>query len=124
MRMNETMHLHTARQARDAVSASGRMPVFVFKHSTQCGLSARAIREFRTFAAGQAPGLAYCQVDVIEFRAASDALETLSLVRHESPQVLAWLDGECLWHASHGGIKAAALAEQAQRLRDRAERDQ
>ena len=115
--MNEITRLLTAAQARDAVAVSGKEPVFIFKHSTQCGVSSRAIREFESFVAAQAPGFAYCRVDVIEHRAASDALESLSLVRHESPQVLLLQGEECLWHASHGAIKAATLAQQARALR-------
>lgn len=118
IQVNEINHLRTARQAQDAVAVSDRQPVFIFKHSTQCGVSARAIREFQAFVTAEPPGFAYFQVDVPESRPASDELETLSLVRHESPQVLLMRGEECLWHASHGAIKAAALAQQAAALRD------
>ena len=115
--MNEITHLRTAEQAQAAVAASGQTPVFIFKHSTQCGVSSRAILEFRAFVRAQAPGFAYCQVDVIEDRDASDELELLASVRHASPQVLLLQGEECRWHASHGAIRVAALEQQARSLR-------
>ncbi|MEO7423821.1 MAG: bacillithiol system redox-active protein YtxJ [Fibrobacteria bacterium] len=117
--MNEIALLHTEKQAEAAMAASSRAPVFIFKHSTHCGVSTRAIHQFRSFAEEEAPGLGYYQVDVIESRAASDDLELMTLVRHASPQVLLIWNEECVWHASHGEIQAAALHAQAEKIRDR-----
>jgi bacillithiol system protein YtxJ len=117
--VNEIALLHTEKQAEAAMAASSRVPVFIFKHSTHCGQSTSAIRQFRSFAEREAPGLGYYQVDVIESRAASDDLELKTLVRHESPQVLLIWREACVWHASHGGIQAAALHAQAEMIRAR-----
>jgi bacillithiol system protein YtxJ len=117
--MNALMHLDTVGGTHAAVAASEKVPVFIFKHSTRCGVSSRAIREFEAFRGSEAPGFGYYQVDVIESRAASDELENLALVRHESPQVLLMWGSQCVWHASHGRIKAADLKVRAQELRNR-----
>lgn len=115
--MSRIEHLHTPESARSAFAASDRAPVFVFKHSTACGISARALREFRAFLASAPHGFGYYQVDVLDDREASDRLEDLSGVRHESPQVLALWRSRCVWHASHGAIRAGILREQADALR-------
>lgn len=117
--MNELKRLTTVAQAHEAMAASETMPLFVFKHSTQCGVSSRAIREFQSFMEGEAPGFGYYRLDVIEARAASDELSDLALVRHESPQVLLMWGAECIWHASHGRIRQADLKSQARAWRDR-----
>lgn len=117
--MNTLKHLTTAKHAREAVAASGTLPHFIFKHSTHCGISSRAIREFEDFMATVAPGFAFCRVDVIESRMSSDELELLSQVRHESPQVLLMWNSACVWHASHGRIKSKELHLQAEAMRVR-----
>ncbi|MDB5051804.1 MAG: ral stress protein [Fibrobacteres bacterium] len=115
--MNTLLHLATVGSTHEAVAASEKVPVFIFKHSTQCGVSSRAIREFEAFLGSEAPGFGYYQVNVIESRAASDELENLALVRHESPQVLLMWGSECVWHASHGRIKSEELRLQATAIR-------
>jgi bacillithiol system protein YtxJ len=115
MRLPE--HLHTPEAVQAAFAASSLTPVFIFKHSTACGLSARAQDEFTAFLASAPPGFGYYQVDVLESRAASDRVEDLAGVRHESPQVLLLRGRECLWDADHGAIRAAVLREQADALR-------
>lgn len=112
--------LHSPGGAGEAFAASQRIPVFIFKHSTACGVSSRALAEFRAFLASAPEGFGYYQVDVLEARSASDRIEELSGVRHESPQVLLLWESKCVWDADHGAIRAAALREQAEAARARA----
>lgn len=113
-------HLHSPEGAREAFAASQLVPVFIFKHSTACGVSARALAEFRAFLASAPEGFGYYQVDVLESRAASDRIEDLSGVRHESPQVLLLWKSKCIWDADHGAVRATALREQAETALTRA----
>jgi bacillithiol system protein YtxJ len=115
--MNGLQHIHTVKNAREAVDASEKSPVFVFKHSPHCGVSSTAIREFQSFMAAEPKGFGFYQVDVIDARAASLELEDATLVRHESPQVLLMWGSECVWHASHRGIRLGELRNQAESLR-------
>lgn len=46
---------------------------------------------------------------VQDHRPVSRHAEAVTGVRHESPQVLLFVDGALRWHASHGGITAAAM---------------
>lgn len=110
-------HLDTPEAAQSAFAASRLAPVFIFKHSTACGVSTRAQAEFRAFLASAPEGFGYYQVDVLEARGASDRMEELSGVRHESPQVLLLWESKCLWDADHGAVRARALREQAEALR-------
>ncbi|MDQ3000391.1 MAG: bacillithiol system redox-active protein YtxJ [Fibrobacterota bacterium] len=115
--MNDLQHIHTVENAREAVDASEKNPVFVFKHSPNCGVSSTAIHEFESFMAAEAQGFRFYQVDVIDSRAASLELEDAMRVRHESPQVLLMWESECVWHASHRGIRLGELRLQAEALR-------
>lgn len=49
------------------------------------------------------------EVLVREDRPLSLALAALAGVAHESPQVILLVEGRAAWHASHGGVRAAAL---------------
>jgi bacillithiol system protein YtxJ len=115
--VSRLQHLSTPESVRAAFAASERAPVFIFKHSTACGLSAQANREFTAFLDSAPEGFGYYRLDVIESRAASDLVEELSGVRHESPQVLELRRSRCVWHASHRGVREGALRGRAEALR-------
>jgi bacillithiol system protein YtxJ len=115
--MGRLQHLRTPESVRAAFDASERAPVFIFKHSTACGLSDQAHREFRAFLASAPEGFGYYRLDVLEARAASDLVEELAGVRHESPQVLVLWRSRCVWHASHRGVRESALSAKVEDLR-------
>ena len=87
-----------------------RRPVFLFKHSTLCPVSAAAYRAFRQFAAAHPGAAEYRLVRVIEQRPLSGEVARRLGVRHASPQVLLIYGGGVRWHASHGAITERALA--------------
>lgn len=92
---------------RGALSA----PLFLlFKHSPVCGVSARAWRELERFLAERSE-LPAGWIDVVGARPLSRAVVERTAVRHESPQALILAECRCLWHASHGAITAASLAD-------------
>jgi bacillithiol system protein YtxJ len=83
-------------------------PVIIFKHSTQCGISDQVYEEFRRFL--DSAGNIICGlVLVIEWRAVSNAIESMLGVRHESPQAILVKDGKAKWNASHWSITFDAL---------------
>lgn len=86
-----------------------RAELILFKHSTQCGLSAMAYQEMVRFALEHRDVEVHV-VNVLESRVVSDEVERRTGVEHESPQVLIVGDGAVVWHASHRGVTAAALA--------------
>ena len=98
----------------EAIASSAERPVFVYKHSTVCPVSARAADQYHDFAEGNADGGTdasssvppplFTQVMVIENRDLSNEIESRLGVRHESPQLLLLRDGKVTWHVSHFSI--------------------
>ena len=85
-------------------------PVFIFKHSTTCPISAAAhhrVGEYLARHGDTAP--AFYLVKVIESRPLSNAIAEQLRVRHESPQLLLVRSGAAVWNASHGAITEAAI---------------
>ncbi len=85
----------------------------LFKHSTQCPISAKAHQEFMSYMENQQEVPA-ALVKVIESRPVSNAIADHFQIKHESPQIFL-LDGqEVLWHTSHRNINKDAITEQVQ----------
>jgi bacillithiol system protein YtxJ len=106
-------HIADVSQAVKAVAASALKPAVIYKHSPICGLSDTAIVEFERFRLGDPGRFDFHQVDVIGARPASQKLEQLLGVRHESPQVLIVWESRCVWHGSHRAIKEERLSAEA-----------
>ena len=85
----------------DFVAKLEGAPGVLFKHSSSCGVSARAYSEMSRLP--HPIGLVVVQ----DARAVSDEIEKRWRVSHETPQVLIIRDGTVLWDASHFQIKAA-----------------
>jgi len=89
---------------------SGRRPVFLFKHSTRCGSSAAAWRDFESFVSShEAEDAAWAFVEIPAQRELSEEIGRRTGIRHESPQVLLLRDGRAAWHASRWRISVATL---------------
>jgi bacillithiol system protein YtxJ len=84
-----------------------RETAIVFKHSTQCPISAAAHAEMEELAGRRDIYL----VKVIESRQVSDAIERITGIRHESPQVIVLCKGKSVWHASHRDVTAEAVEQ-------------
>ena len=101
----------------EALDAALAAPLaLVFKHSPICPVSTRAAREVASFAENH-PEVPVFQVDVVGDRPVSQELAARLGVRHESPQAILLVTGRPVWHDSHGGVTAAALAAAVQRTR-------
>lgn len=109
----DTPTIEHVTQARDVARLLETAPsglVLLFKHSTQCPVSARAHEEFLRHApAAQARGVHLALVRVIEERPLSQDIARRTGIAHESPQALLLSDGKVVWHANHRAITAAAL---------------
>ena len=102
--------LSTAAELDAAFEASTQRPVFVFKHSLICPVSTRADMEFGDFVRGHTDAAVdFHRIEIQNARPVSDEVAARTGVRHESPQVLLFVDGEVVWHASHAGITTATL---------------
>jgi bacillithiol system protein YtxJ len=86
-------------------SDSKQKTVLVFKHSNACPISARAYREMEKLEN---------QINLLEIQAVpelSRALESLTGIRHESPQVILLRGGKAVWNASHFDVSAASVSK-------------
>lgn len=111
--MNE---VGTIDELDEAITASNDHPVLLFKHSTRCGISARANSRMSAYIeskGGDGPDVR--MVKVVEARPVSNAVAVKLGVGHESPQIILVKDGQPVWNASHHNIRAenidAALAK-------------
>jgi len=104
--------LETPEDAERAVESSKAGLVVIYKHSPICHLSEMAIVEFDAFVRSNEARVSLYQVDVLDARPASQRIESLTGVRHESPQVLVLSEGAVVWHASHRRIRAEDLTAQ------------
>ena len=102
------VELRQNRDLEQLLEKSKTNPVLIFKHSTQCPISAYSYKEFMTFAESSGD-LACGVVLVIENRRLSDTIEQVLNVQHESPQAIIVVGGRAVWHASHWSITADSL---------------
>lgn len=91
-------------------AVAGRIAL-LYKHSTICGASSRALREVERFIAGH-PAVPVYMIRVIEQRRLSNAIAERFGIVHQSPQAILLRDGKAVWSASHGQITADQLAAQ------------
>jgi len=112
MSPSDVRHLDTPEDAERAIESSKNGLVVIYKHSPICHLSEMAIVEFDAFVRANEAKVSLYQVDVIGARPASQRIEAVTGVRHESPQVLVLSEGAVVWHASHRRVKAEDLAAQ------------
>jgi bacillithiol system protein YtxJ len=88
----------------------------LFKHSTQCPVSAEAFEEYKQFA-NENNSFRYGFVKVIESRPVSNKIaEDLNTV-HKSPQVFVLKNKSVLWTESHWNIKKQTIAEHVENER-------
>ncbi len=84
----------------------------LYKHSTECPVSAEVMDDVLTFARSHPEWPVYV-LNVIEERDLSDAAAERLGVPHASPQAIVIKQGHSVWHASHYDITANALGQQA-----------
>ena len=92
-----------AQELEEAVKLSHSQPVILFKHSTTCPISAAAYQELSHY---KGP---ISLVVVQRARDISRRIESLTGVRHESPQAIILRNGQAVWSASHWNITAEAI---------------
>lgn len=96
--------------------ASRDRPLFIFKHSTACPISAAAYREVANYLQQRgADDPDVYLVKVIEERPVSNQIADLLQLPHKSPQIILVHDGRVLWSASHYGISSEAMRKAGER---------
>ncbi len=101
--------LDGAEALESAIEDSHQKPVFVFKHSLTCPISAAAWKEYGDFIADHPAAAIYTAVEIQRTRELSALVAEKTQVEHESPQVILLRDGKAVWHRSHGSITEDSL---------------
>ena len=105
------IQLNTEQQLDQIKAASFNKPQLIFKHSTTCSISKMALSRFER---AEAPDtIDFYYLDLLKFRALSNAIAEYFKVPHESPQVILIKNGECTYDESHYGIMMDEVIEQA-----------
>jgi len=88
-------------------------PQVILKHSTTCSISKMSLARLER---SEAPTyIQFYYLDLLNYRAISNAIAEKFSVYHESPQILLIKNGECTYDESHGGIQMEEIVEQATR---------
>ena len=97
-------------ELESVIGKSAEQPLFLFKHSTRCPISAGAYRRVSDFLAdaddaGNEHPPVYL-INVVESRPVSNAIQKALGVIHQSPQLILVKDGKSVWSTSHHNINA------------------
>lgn len=92
----------------DAESANH--PVFIFKHSTTCSISAMALNRLEgKWQAADDQKIKPYYLDLLTYRPISNEIAARYGVVHESPQVLVIVNGKAIYNESHNGIRLSDI---------------
>ncbi|MDZ7615147.1 MAG: bacillithiol system redox-active protein YtxJ [Flavobacteriaceae bacterium] len=83
---------------------SNKKKVLIFKHSTRCGTSRMVLRSFETKLTELNKNYELYYLDLLQYRAISNAIEAEFQVKHESPQLLIIENEKAVNSAAHYDI--------------------
>ncbi|MEN0006232.1 MAG: bacillithiol system redox-active protein YtxJ [Bacteroidota bacterium] len=109
--MLDWIKLNSLDQLDHIVAESSSTPTVIFKHSTRCSISSIAKMRLEDRWDFTADELKAYYLDLISYRAISNAVADRFAVHHESPQLLLIRNGECTYEASHLDISVEELKE-------------
>ncbi|OES44125.1 bacillithiol system redox-active protein YtxJ [Domibacillus iocasae] len=79
-------------------------PFFLLKHSTTCPVSAAAYEAYQSFMEDSGSDKKGVYLAVQEARELSNHIAQVTNIRHESPQVIYFKEGQPAWNESHWKI--------------------
>jgi len=84
-------------------------PVAIFKHSTRCGASRMALRQFEKQYTIENEKIELYFLDLITYKEVSNEIAIQFQVIHQSPQLIVIKNGNTVHHSSHYNIDAGLL---------------
>ncbi len=115
--MNE---ITTIDELNECLEHSNECPLFIFKHSTRCPISASANSRVAKFLQSKQDENAgtpeFYLLKIVESRTVSSVLADQLGVTHQSPQLLLIDKGKCTWHTSHHNISADNIEKAIQSI--------
>ena len=85
------------------------IPVIIYKHSSQCGLSTMTENKLEEGWDLLKPKVRLYFLDLIRNREASNSVAERFKVRHQSPQILIIKNGICVYNSSHYEINVETI---------------
>ena len=102
--------IHGVDELDTLLAESGTRPLFLFKHSYSCGVSAEALDELIDHLGARHAG---GSTRWSRFRRTagdvSNAVAARLGIRHETPQAIVVRDGRVVWSASHFRVNASSI---------------
>ncbi|MHB0756023.1 bacillithiol system redox-active protein YtxJ [Polaribacter sp. M15] len=96
--------LSSLEQLEDIKNQSKTEPIFIFKHSTRCGISNMVIKQFEKLFTEDHQKLKVYYLDLLNYRDISSEIAARFQVMHQSPQLLVIKNEVSVYNASHQDI--------------------
>lgn len=96
--------LTSIEQLDEIKSLSTGKPVVIFKHSIRCGISRMVLKQFEKSIKDNHENIPFYYLDLLNYRAISNAIAEKFQVLHQSPQLLIVHNEVATIHASHYDI--------------------
>lgn len=103
--------LTSVNQLIEIEKESFHQPIAIFKHSTRCGTSSMALRQFESQFETDNTSVKLYFLDLLSFKDISNEIAIRFQVFHESPQLIVLKDGNTIHHSSHHQIDASLLEQ-------------
>ena len=98
--------INNAEAVTELIKMSGNRPLLIFKHSGRCSISNTALNRLETtWKSTETNNPIPYLIDVINERPISNEVASVSGIEHQSPQALIFINGQCVYEASHLGIR-------------------
>lgn len=107
----EWISLTSEEQLNEVERESASTAVIIFKHSTRCGISRMAYRNFESDWSTDEKEIKLYYLDLLAYRGVSDAVASRFGIPHESPQLLLLKDGKVIYDVSHGEISVQKVLQ-------------
>jgi bacillithiol system protein YtxJ len=115
--MNENWTKLTEIHQIDSITAlSHSIPVFIFKHSITCGISAQAKENLEIGTKNSDQSFQFYYLDLLNHRNVSNEVAAIFGVYHQSPQLILVHRGKVVFSTSHHKIKTNIIDESLQLL--------
>ena len=85
--------------------------VFIFKHSTRCGISRIVIKQFERLFTEEYQNLKVYYLDLLNYRSVSNEVENSFQVIHQSPQLLVIKNEISVFNVSYNDISTINLSK-------------
>ena len=105
------LHLINIDQIKQIRSLSKSETVFIFKHSTRCGISKMVIKRFENMFDESMNTIKVYYLDLLKYRDVSNEVGLAFKVIHQSPQLLIIKNEVSVFNASHQDITSIKLQD-------------